>query len=33
MIDILLYTIYILLGLAVVLSVWSTIHRFVTRDK
>jgi hypothetical protein len=33
MIDVLLYTIYVMLGLLVVLVVWSLIHQYVTRDK
>jgi len=30
MIDILLYTIYAMLGLLVALVVWSTIHQYMT---
>jgi len=33
MIDVLLYTIYVMLGLLAVLVVWSLIHQYVTRDK
>jgi len=33
MIDILLYTIYIMLGLLVGLVVWSLVHQVVNRDK
>lgn len=33
MIDLLLYTIYILLFVSTVLVVWSLIHQYVTRDK
>jgi uncharacterized membrane protein YuzA (DUF378 family) len=32
MVDFLLYTIYIMLGLATVLTIWSLVHQFVTRD-
>ena len=33
MVDILLYTIYFMLGLAVALTVWSLAHQFLCRDK
>ena len=33
MIDVLLYTIYIMLGLAVALVVWSLGHQYMCRDK
>ena len=33
MIDALLYTIYIMLGLTVVLTVWSLVHQYITRDR
>lgn len=33
MIDFLLYTIYVMLGLLVGLVVWSLIHQYQTRDK
>lgn len=33
MIDVMLYTIYVMLGLLAVLVVWSLIHQYVTRDK
>ncbi len=33
MIDFLLYTIYVMLGLLVGLVVWSMIHQYMTRDK
>ena len=32
MVDFLLYTIYIMLGLAVALTIWSLVHQYVTRD-
>ena len=32
MIDLLLYTIYILLLVSVALVVWSLIHQYATRD-
>ena len=33
MIDFLLYTIYVMLGLLVGLVIWSLIHQYQTRDK
>lgn len=33
MIDALLYTIYVMLGLLVGLVVWSLIHQYLTRDR
>ena len=33
MIDFLLYTIYVMLGLLVGLVVWSLIHQYQTRDE
>ncbi len=33
MVDILLYTIYVMLGLTVALTIWSLAHQFVCRDK
>lgn len=33
MIDVLLYTIYVMLGLSVALVVWSLIHQYITRDR
>lgn len=32
MIDVLLYTIYVMLGLLVCLVVWSLIHQYIKRD-
>jgi hypothetical protein len=32
MIDVLLYTIYVMLGLLAGLVVWSLIHQYLTRD-
>ena len=33
MIDALLYTIYVMLGLTVVLTVWSLVHQYICRDR
>ena len=32
MIDVLLYTIYILMGILVVLVVWSVVHQYTTHN-
>ena len=32
MVDIILYTIYLMLGLSVLLVLWSLIHQYATRD-